>query len=165
MSLQSDVGASDSLRFRLLRGTLGMGIVKLTKSTSIDPQDTGLELVANPPCWASKTAVSLNLTIPSALAKKDSMSLRPGYSWSATTYGTRDGSGVPVGAYESVPNHDCRYNRSASGSPRPACAPSVETKPERRRTQSRGHVDALRSRAAPPGTGRTVGGDGRRTQS
>ena len=38
------------------------------------------------------------------------MSLRPGYSWSATTYGTRDGSGVPVGAYESVPNHDCRYN-------------------------------------------------------
>ena len=30
------------------------------------------------------------------------MSLRPGYSWSATTYGTRDGSGVPVGAYESV---------------------------------------------------------------
>ena len=39
------------------------------------------------------------------------MSLRPGYSWSATTYGTRDGSGVPVGAYESVPKHDCRYNQ------------------------------------------------------
>ncbi len=31
---------------------------------SIDPQDTGLELVANPPCWASTTAVSRNLTIP-----------------------------------------------------------------------------------------------------
>ena len=38
--------------------------VKLTKSSSIDPQDTGLEPVANPPCWASETAVSLNLTIP-----------------------------------------------------------------------------------------------------
>ena len=53
------------------------------------------------------------------------MSLRPGYSWSATTCGTRDGSGVPVGAYESVPNHDCRYNPSlaVSGLPRPVCAP------------------------------------------
>ena len=40
------------------------GIVKLTKSSSIDPQDTGLLPVANPPCWASRTAVSLNLTIP-----------------------------------------------------------------------------------------------------
>ncbi len=36
----------------------------MTKSTSIEPQDTGLELVANPPCWASTTAVSRNLTIP-----------------------------------------------------------------------------------------------------
>ena len=35
----------------------------------------------------------------------------------------------------------------------------------RGRSGFRGHVDALRSRAAPPGTGRTVGGDGRRTQS
>ena len=42
------------------------GIVKLTKITSIAPQDTGLEPVAGPPCWASKTAVSPNLTIPSA---------------------------------------------------------------------------------------------------
>ena len=40
------------------------GIVKLTKSSSIDPQDTGLQPVANPPCWASKTVASLNLTIP-----------------------------------------------------------------------------------------------------
>ena len=42
------------------------GIVKLTKRSSIDPQYTGLQPVANPPCWASETAVSLNLTIPSA---------------------------------------------------------------------------------------------------
>ena len=40
------------------------GTVKLTKSSSSDPQDTGLEPVANPPCWGSETAVSLNLTIP-----------------------------------------------------------------------------------------------------
>ena len=39
--------------------------VKLTQSSSIDPQDTALESVVNPPCWASETAVSLNLTIPS----------------------------------------------------------------------------------------------------
>ena len=38
--------------------------VKLTRSESIDPQDTGLEPAVNPPCWASKTAVVLNLTIP-----------------------------------------------------------------------------------------------------
>ena len=38
--------------------------VKLTKSSSSDPQDTGLQSVANPPYWASKAAVSLNLTIP-----------------------------------------------------------------------------------------------------
>ena len=41
------------------------GIVTLTKSSSSDPQDTGLQSVANPPYWASKAAVSLNLTIPS----------------------------------------------------------------------------------------------------
>ena len=41
-----------------------MGIVKLTKSSLIDPQDTGLKPVANPPCLASETAGSLNLTIP-----------------------------------------------------------------------------------------------------
>ena len=51
------------------RGMIGVvsnwrdGIVKLTKSSSIDPQDTGLQPVANPPCWASKTAASLNLTV------------------------------------------------------------------------------------------------------
>ena len=39
--------------------------VKLTSSSSIDPQDAGLQPVVNPPCWASKTAVSFNLTIPS----------------------------------------------------------------------------------------------------
>ena len=38
--------------------------VKLTKSSSSDPQDTGLEPAVNPPCWASKTVVGLNLTIP-----------------------------------------------------------------------------------------------------
>ena len=38
--------------------------VKLTKSSSLDPQDTGLEPAVNPPCWGSETAVSLNLTIP-----------------------------------------------------------------------------------------------------
>ena len=38
--------------------------VKLTKSESIDPQDTGLDPVVNPPCWASETAVSLNFAIP-----------------------------------------------------------------------------------------------------
>ena len=38
--------------------------VKLTKSSSIDPQDTGLDPAVNPPCWGSETAVSLNLTIP-----------------------------------------------------------------------------------------------------
>ena len=41
-----------------------LGIVKLTKSSSIDPQDTGLQPAVNPPCWASRTAVGLNLTIP-----------------------------------------------------------------------------------------------------
>ncbi len=41
------------------------GAVKLTKSSSIDPQDAGLEPAVNPPCWGSETAVSLNLTIPS----------------------------------------------------------------------------------------------------
>ena len=40
------------------------GIVKLTKSSSSDPQDTGLQSVANPPYWAPKATVSLNLTIP-----------------------------------------------------------------------------------------------------
>ena len=40
--------------------------VKLAKSESIDPQDTGPEPVVNPPCWASETVVSLNLTIPGA---------------------------------------------------------------------------------------------------
>ena len=40
------------------------GTVKLTKSSSFDPQDTGLEPAVNPPCWGSETAVSLNLTIP-----------------------------------------------------------------------------------------------------
>ena len=37
--------------------------VKLTKSSSIDPQDAGGQPVANPPCWASRTVVSLNLTV------------------------------------------------------------------------------------------------------
>ena len=36
----------------------------MTNSSSIDPQDAGLQPVVNPPCWASKTAVSFNLTIP-----------------------------------------------------------------------------------------------------
>ena len=48
-----------------------MGIVKLTKSSLIDPQDTGLKPVANPPCLASETAVSLNLTIPAGCLHAD----------------------------------------------------------------------------------------------
>ena len=50
-----------------------MGIVKLTKSSSSDPQDTGLQSVANPPYWASKAAVSLNLALvhnPSAATRQ-----------------------------------------------------------------------------------------------
>ena len=43
--------------------------VKLTKSSSSDPQDAGLEPVANPPCWGSETAVSLNLTIPAPITR------------------------------------------------------------------------------------------------
>ena len=38
--------------------------VKLAESESTDPQDTGPEPVVNPPCWASETAVTPNLTIP-----------------------------------------------------------------------------------------------------
>ena len=37
--------------------------VKLMQSESIDPQDTARESVVNPPCWASETVVSLNLTV------------------------------------------------------------------------------------------------------
>ena len=53
------------------------GIVKLTKSSSIDPQDTGLQPVANPPCWAPKTAASLNLTGPNG-AIRDRQNGKPG---------------------------------------------------------------------------------------
>ena len=49
---------------------LGVGIVKLTKSPSIDPQDTELQPVANPPCWASKTTASLNLTVPDWILRR-----------------------------------------------------------------------------------------------
>ena len=42
-----------------------VGPVKLTKSWSIYPQDIGLDPVVNPPYWASETAITLNLTIPS----------------------------------------------------------------------------------------------------
>ena len=42
---------------------LEWGTVKLTQSESIDPQDTALESVVNPPCWAAETVVSLNLTV------------------------------------------------------------------------------------------------------
>ena len=42
---------------------LGVGTVKLTQRESIDPQNTALESVVNPPCWASETIVSLNVTI------------------------------------------------------------------------------------------------------
>ena len=63
------------------------GIVKLTKSSSIDPQDTGLEPAVNPPCWASRTAVGLNLTIPSR------SSAAVGHSYN-TTLATQNQSGV-----------------------------------------------------------------------
>ena len=42
-------------------GCTAEGIVKLTKNSSIDPKILGLQSVANQPCWASRTAVSLNL--------------------------------------------------------------------------------------------------------
>ena len=51
--------------------------VKLTKSSSSDPQDTGIEPAVNPPCWGSETAVSLNLTIPSASLSSVSLLLQP----------------------------------------------------------------------------------------
>ena len=51
-------------------------IVTLTKSSSIDPQDTGLQPVANPSCWASKTAANLNLTMPARTPRITSPCLR-----------------------------------------------------------------------------------------
>ncbi len=48
------------------RLTRRQGNVKLTKSWSICPQDTGFDPVVNPPYWASETAISLNLTIPAS---------------------------------------------------------------------------------------------------
>ena len=44
---------------------LRMGIVKLTKTRLIDPQDDGLEPVVNRVCRGSVSPISLNLTIPS----------------------------------------------------------------------------------------------------
>ena len=40
------------------------GIVKLTKTRLIDPQDDGLEPVVNRVCRGSVSPISLNLTIP-----------------------------------------------------------------------------------------------------
>ena len=41
------------------------------------PHDTGLKPVVNPPCWAPRTVVGLNLTIPFAtLEWVDSFNLR-----------------------------------------------------------------------------------------
>ena len=62
-----DICSSDAPAQRVVANRLHLpagGTVKLTKSSAIDPQDTGLEPVVNPPCWASETLVSLNLTIP-----------------------------------------------------------------------------------------------------
>ena len=63
-TLEAIAAGTVTLAFRRWRrptvrtgGTL-TGIVKLTKSSSIDPQDTGLQPVANPPCWASRTALT-----------------------------------------------------------------------------------------------------------
>ena len=47
------------------------GTVKLTQISSSYPQDPGHELVLNPTCWASETAVSLNLTVPRGEAQPD----------------------------------------------------------------------------------------------
>ena len=50
--------------FAMFRDERARGLaVKLTRSSSIDPQDTARESVVNPPCWASETVVSLNLTV------------------------------------------------------------------------------------------------------
>ena len=77
------------------------GTVKLTKSSSSDPQDTGLEPVANPPCWGSETAVSLNLTIPSAdIADYNAYVLTPcewGRSRQSTSCHDRARPGVHAG--------------------------------------------------------------------
>ena len=43
------------------------GIVKLTKTRLIDPQDDGLEPVVNRVCRGSVSPISLNLTIPSTM--------------------------------------------------------------------------------------------------
>ena len=63
MGKHDQVSAAAEEARRATGGAAG-GIVKLTKSSSIDPQDTELQPVANPPCWASKTTASLNLTVP-----------------------------------------------------------------------------------------------------
>ena len=64
---QAEVELSRGLRTPQVCKELGVseqtGIVKLAKSSSSDPQDTGLQPVVNPPCWAPKAAVSLNLTV------------------------------------------------------------------------------------------------------
>ena len=67
--------------------------VKLAKSESIDPQDTGPEPVVNPPCWASETAVSLNLTIPLRGGRRHRRDpARPQAWWAAAdVYGERVG--------------------------------------------------------------------------
>ena len=51
-----------------------------------DPQDTVFEPVVNPPCWASGTAVSLNLTVPPVVSEgrepqKRVVSLQRKLSW------------------------------------------------------------------------------------
>ena len=85
------------------------------------------------------------------------MSLRPGCSWSATTSGTRDGSGVPSGADESVPNHDCRYNPSrlqpTARRMRPPCGDQTGAPPNAARPPSSTIVGESYSRSPtiPPG--------------
>ena len=69
------------------------GIVKLTKSSSIDPQDTGLEPAVNPPCWASRAAVGLNLTIPPAAIRRAVAAL----AWRVSTAGRRLSRRAPLG--------------------------------------------------------------------
>ena len=45
-------------------GSTWKGIVKLTKTRLTDPQDDGLEPVANRACWGAVSPILLNLTIP-----------------------------------------------------------------------------------------------------
>ena len=87
------------------------GIVKLAKSSSSDPQDTGFQPVVNPPCWAPKAAVSLNLTIPNVryvptsdeeIAELERVTLDDVRRFHEAFYGASTGELVVVGKVEAA---------------------------------------------------------------